>query len=186
LKDINLLPDDMRKKDSHEESRGRVLDFRDQIDPKVMWIGFIVLFALTVVFFFPFLYNKHMEQQVKRTVSEINSEKFDRVREVNKGLKEIQDKVAVKQQVVGVIDQSSVPVHEIFVAIQSIMPSNSVINNVNFDGRKVTLSGRVAENIQLGEIISRAKRSNYFHVDERAAISYNDSKNFTFNFELFK
>ncbi len=186
MKDINFLPDDIRKKDSERDLKAGGIDFRDEIEPKVMLIGLVILFALAVIFFFPMLYNKTIEQKVKRTNVEINSDKFDRVREVNQGLTEIQGKVELKQQVVGIIDQNNVPVNEIFVAIQSIMPSDSVINGLNFDGRKISLSGRVTENIQLGEIISRAKRSNYFKVDERAAISYNDNKNFTFNFELFK
>jgi hypothetical protein len=75
--------------------------------------------------------------------------------------------------------------NEIFSAVNGIMPEGCTIDSLSYDVEKgVSITGKVKENIQIGEIITRAKRLKFFVVDKDAAISYDAEKRFSFNFKI--
>lgn len=184
LKDINLLPNDLKKGSLKGQDSRKQTDFRDKMDPKKLWIGLIVVFLLVVTFLFPILYNNILKQNVKKVNDEIKGESFDIVREVNAKLDEVEGVLDNKRGIIGTIDQTTVPISEILVAIPSIMPSDTILNGFSLTGKIVTINGVVSKYIQLGEIITRAKRSNYFDVEKNVPISFNEKNNFNLEFKL--
>lgn len=181
MKDINLLPEDLKEK---EISGGGGSDLKESIEPKKILIALGIIFGLAVIFFLPLLYNKYLEKNYKNTMKQIESETYDVVREVNAEILAMREKVDSKTQVVYSIDNTHVQVSEILVALKSILPEGCNITNVNYNRTKLNVSGRMKENIQVGEIISRAERYKFFRIDENSAVSYNDSNNYNFAFDV--
>lgn len=179
LKDINLLPDDLRK--NKEKSS---VEFRDNLDPKLVLVGIVVAFIALVVFVTPILYNKILERKHTKIEEKIASDRFDEVRKVNKEMAAMTARLATKKGAISSIEKNTASVNEVLIAVRSILPQNSLINTMDFTGNRVTISGTLADKIQIGEIFSRVSRFNYFKMDDNASFSFNEDGKFNLSFEI--
>jgi Tfp pilus assembly protein PilN len=183
LKDINLLPDELKGNFRNDDNR---FDFRDKVEPKTVLIYLIVAFAAIMVFFAPVLFNKYLERNLSKLSAEERSSKFDVVREVNQEFLSIEESLGKKKAVYGNIQSANLSLNEVLVAVKSVLPPGVVLNGLNYDGNRVTISGALNREIQIGEIISRVERSQFFELDDRTAIAYNDQNNFSLNLNVVK
>ncbi len=183
MKDINLLPDDM-KKDKENKKDGGGSDFRDKLDPKMVLAIIGIAFVLAVVFFAPVLYNKYLESRYQNVRSTIQSGKFDEVYEVNEEIEVIEEVIGEKVNLMSFVDRNVVSASEVFVAIKSILPQGATITSLNHDGSNVTINGTIVESVQIGEILTRAERFRFFEVDDNTSITLGGNDEFTFNFEV--
>lgn len=181
MKDINLLPEDLKDKEFKD---GGGLDNKESIEPKKILIGLVIVFGLAVVFFLPFLYNKYLENDYKNTIKEIESEKFNVVREVNAEMITTKELVESKSTIVATIDNQNVKVNEILLALKSILPEGCNITNVRVTKGIVNISGQIKEKIQVGEIIARAERFKFFKLSKKSSVSYNNSNSYNFSFDV--
>ena len=183
MKDINLLPDDM-KKDKENKKDGGGSDFRDKLDPKMILIILGIVFVLAVVFFAPVLYNKYLESRYQNVRDTIESGKFNEVYEVNQKIEEIEEVIGNKVTLMSFVDSNFVSASEIFVAIKSVLPQGATITGLSYDGSRVSINGTIVEGIQIGEILTRAERFRFFEMDDRTSVTLGGSNEFSFNFDV--
>ena len=183
LKDINLLPEELKVNTGKEN---KLEEFRDKVDPKMILMGIITILTLLVVFFLPFLYNILLEQRLASIQSNIKSQKFERVKKARVEIANENTKIQNKKQAITEIDTKNYSVSEILSAVDGIIPAGCSVSSIMYSGETVNISGNVAENIQIGEILTRAKRLNFFSADSNAGISFDEKKKFTFTFNLKK
>lgn len=182
MKDINLLPENL--KDNRPGSNVKLEELRDKIDPKMILLGIVIVLTLLVVFFLPVLYNSLLEQKLASIQKDIKSSDYDPVRQVRSAILEENSKIESKKNAITEIDNNNVSVNEIFSAINGILPIGCTVSTMTYDGKAIAISGTVAEDIQIGEIITRAKRLNFLVIDSNANISYDAKKNFNFTFNV--
>lgn len=185
MKDINLLPEDMKKNKGNKQDGGGS-DFRDKLDPMMVLAIIGIVFVLAVVFFAPVLYNKYLESRYQSVRDTIQSGKFDEVYEVDKAITEIEEVIGEKVTLMSFIDRNVVSASEVFVAIKSVLPQGATITSLNHDGSNVTINGTIVESVQIGEILTRAERFRFFEVDDRTSVTLGGNNEFTFNFEVVK
>lgn len=181
MKDINLLPDDLKGR----QGQGiKLEELRDKVDPKMILVAIAVVLTLIFVFFVPLLYNNLLEQKLFSIQGEIKSQAYERVRKARKDMADEKLKIDTKKKTMTEIDTVNMSVTELFSAITGIMPAGCTVSTLNYTGKTLVITGNVVEDIQIGEILSRAKRLNFLDIDGNASISYDAKKNFSFSFNL--
>lgn len=182
MKDINLLPDEF-KKTPDKSKQDETFDFRENFDPKILWFAVLMGLFLIAVFLMPYLYNNFLTKSLSKINEEINSEKYRAYLEMKKNIGEEQEKIELRKGVLANIDRSGRPVSEVLVAVPSVFPSNSVINRLSIKRNEVDVYGYLSQSIQLGEIISRTNRSNYFQMPDTPD-SLQEGNKFSFSFRI--
>lgn len=180
MKDINFLNDEANRKKSGLD----IEDLRDRIEPKSILIGIVVVLGLIVVFFAPLLFNMIKAQRLNGLQSDYNDKKYAVTKQVMQSIGEEKGKIEQKKGAITNIDKASINFTEIYSALTALLPAGCTLKNISFDGTRVNISGSYVEDIQIGEIITRAKRLDFFVIDDKTAISYSPDKNFDFSFGI--
>lgn len=181
MKDINLLPDDMKKS---SKSNLKMEELKDKMDPKKILIGLSVVAAMLVLFFAPVLINMIMQQKLQAIKTEVTDPKFEPVKKERAAIKAEQTKIDQKKSVISDIDAKNPTIPEIFSAVNGIMPAGCYVSNMKYEKGALSIQGKVSEIIQIGEIITRAKRLKFLILDDNASLSYGEDKSFSFNFKI--
>jgi hypothetical protein len=180
MKDINLLPDDMKVKSG---SKFNIDDLREKVDPKMILWGILIFLGSIVVFFLPILISSSMEKKLTAINSEIESPKFEPVRQVKKAIEDENIKIDTKKRVITDIENSNLSFSEMFTSISGILPTGCTISSFTYIDNTISIKGAVIEDIQIGEIITRAKRLKILELEDMEDITYDENKNFTLTFK---
>ncbi|TYQ13241.1 UNVERIFIED_CONTAM: Tfp pilus assembly protein PilN [Acetivibrio alkalicellulosi] len=152
MKDINLLPEEIKETEYVQPNKSNGFSF-------MLLFGLIIGIAIiAVTILAPYAYIWQKEKELEAIEAEIESEKYDIVREVNSDLDEINGIIDGKMTVINTIDGMSHPVNEIIVALQSIVPEGAVITNIRYNNNKIDVTGIAADRITVAEMIASVNR----------------------------
>lgn len=151
MKDINLLPEEIKETEYVQPAKGGT-----SLKVLLGVIVGVVIIAVTVAV--PYTYIWQKENELESIKEEIESEKYNEVREVNEELDSIVDVLASKTDVVDTIDASSNPLSEVIVALQGVIPEGAVITQITYNNNRVNVVGIAQDRIAVAEIVASINR----------------------------
>jgi hypothetical protein len=175
LKDINLLPDELRESEEGSSKKS--------IDLKTVAIGLFALMFLTAIFFIPQLWEQALTRQKEDLEAQIADVKYDEVRTVRIELADANNIVTTRKNVLESIDRSIYTVDEIFNTIPNIAPKGSRVETFLFSGRRVNISGTLSNDMQWAEMISRLNRISIIDADYKNDVNLSEL-NFMIAFDI--
>ncbi|HHX17794.1 MAG TPA: fimbrial protein [Clostridium sp.] len=167
MKDINLLPEEIKETEYAHPARGEGSPIRLVLGLVVA----LVLIAISIVT--PMLGIKQKEQELESLVKEIESEKYDIVRQVNSQLSDINAVLDSKADVINTIDSMSNPVSEVITAIYNAAPSTVAITNIKFNNNKADVTGIAYDNVAFAEFLAAVNRVSL--LTQSGRISFDES-----------
>lgn len=159
MKDINLLPEEIKSTSSYAQPRSGSGALKWIVG--LVFIGAIVATSLVA----PFFYIQSLKMELDSLNKEINHEKYNEVKQVNADLASINGVLNAKKTVMDKIDQVSYSVNEVIVAVSNAAPKGCNINNIEFEKNKLKVTGVIEDNIVIAEFVSRIQRLNFLTLD---------------------
>lgn len=179
MKDINLLPDDIR---TPQES---VKPKKSATSPvKVITIIVAIVALVGVSLILPKVYIITQNTRLDMINSSIESSKYDEVKAVNKQIADITGKLEVKNNIILDIDKKYSSVSQLLKFIGSSAPAGCSYENIVFNDGTLKIRGTVPDASKASEALSYMSRVDGLKV-ERTNITSKDNKvAFEFSFIL--
>ncbi|MDQ2085840.1 hypothetical protein RBH29_05240 [Herbivorax sp. ANBcel31] len=167
MKDINLLPEEVKETEYVQPPRGGG-------SPVKLLFGLVIAVVLvTVSILMPMLNIRQKEQELENLRAEIESEKYDVVREVRNDLSNINSVLASKTDVIGTIDSSNHPVSEVITSVYNSAPLRVAVNNIAYNEQRARITGIAQDNVAFAEFISAINRVTLLNIS--GSPSYDES-----------
>ena len=147
MKDINLLPEEIKETEYVQPAKGGT-----SLKVLLGVIVGVVIIAVTVAV--PYTYIWQKENELESIKEEIESAKYDEVRKVNEELDSIVEVLSSKTDVVDTIDASSNPLTEVIVALQNAIPEGAVITQIDYSSNKLDVTGIAQDRITVAELVA--------------------------------
>lgn len=152
VKDINLLPEEIKDTEYIQPSRG------GNTTAKIL-VGLIIgVVIIAVTLAVPFAYIRQKEKELESIKNEIESDKYAEVREVNAELDSIVEELASKADVIDTIDESSTPLAEVIVALQGAIPEGVALTQIGYTSNRLSVMGIAPDRIAVAELVASIER----------------------------
>lgn len=158
MKDINLLPEEIKSTSTYTPAKSKL-----GVSIKAVVITIFVLLVIGVSILLPKAYIQTLKLELSGLEKEINNPKYDEVKTVRKDLETIDGVLASKADVMDSIDSINFPVNEIIVSVNSVVPQGCKINSIKYSGRSLMISGYVENRTVAAELVSSISRLNFFN-----------------------
>ena len=155
MKDINLLPEEIKSTTPYE--RSKVVG----ISAKGVLVVIVVLLVFGATLLIPRMYVKSLEMNLEGIEAQIKNQKYNEVRTVRTQLSLIDGKLSTKKNVMDTIDNMNISVNEIITAVKSAIPKECQINSVSADQSRITVTGTYRDNIAIAELLANINRIDY-------------------------
>lgn len=160
MKDINLLPEEIKSSSSYVPDKVR--------SGGVVKVIIILLFVILILggsVLAPQAYVKYvLEAKLARINEDINSPKYAEVKKVRADLTDIDKTLETKKDVIGSIDNSNYPVNEVLVAINNVAPQGCVIESIAYGKKSLEIVGQAQDSVVIAELVSRINRLSFLTV----------------------
>jgi len=166
LKDINLLPDEIRMETSERKPK------------KSISIGVIVgLIAVVIILIaslaIPNVYLKVLDASISSLESDIQSVEFQQVRKLDEQINIVNTSIKTKTDIISHLDAQAKPIGQILNIIEKSVIKGCSINSIKYDTSSLSISGTAPSSVEAGEIITSMDRSGFKGlIDNMKNISY--------------
>jgi len=179
VKDINLLPDDIKNVPDQLDTKKST-----GTSAKVIILVIAVAALLGVSLVLPKVYISAQEARITSLTDEIESDKYDEVKTVMNNIKVMSEKVTSKYQLVDKIDSESVQISKILNVISLSTPQGTLIKSVDLNGVLFTVEGTVANPIAAAEVLANLGRINGINVASNVIDQRDNQYHFVYTFNL--
>ncbi|HOQ00672.1 MAG TPA: PilN domain-containing protein [Acetivibrio clariflavus] len=159
MKDINLLPEEIKSTTTYspaESKSGSVV--------KAIVILFFILVVVGVTIAAPKFYIKTLERELDSINKEIESEKYEPVRQVRAKLDAINGVIASKGDIMDTIDKKAYPVNEVLVSLNSVTPQGCQITKITYSSNRLEINGIARDRMVVAEFVARINRLEFFNI----------------------
>ncbi|NMB34442.1 MAG: hypothetical protein GX992_09515 [Clostridium sp.] len=177
MKDINLLPQDMKDTTAYAETGQKT-----GITPATIVIALLVLVVFAATLFIPKAYIKSLEMDLKTLETEIKSEKYAEVKKVTKDLQIINNTLSSKTLIIADIDNTNISVNELIAAVKGATPEGAELYAVTLNRQKIKIDGMAPDNIIVAEMVSNLARLRNIRMTGSADIR--DDNTFTIDMSI--
>ncbi|MDP4183060.1 MAG: hypothetical protein Q8942_18480 [Bacillota bacterium] len=179
MKDINLLPDDIRAP-------------QEQLKPeksgtssvKIVTIIIAILALVGVSLILPKVYIITQSTRLDLTNKSIESSKYDEVKSVNSKIIEKASEIKVKNDVIMNIEKNYTSVSQILRMIGSSAPTGCNFDKIDFSEGTLNIQGKVPDASQASSFLSYLSRIDNLKVDSTKISTKDSSTQFDFSFIL--
>lgn len=161
MKDINLLPEDIKSTTSYTPSKPKA-----GVSPKAIVITVFVLLFIGATLVAPRFYISTLEGTLSGLKKEIEDPKYDEVKKVNADIKSITGVLSTKNQIMNAIDKKAYPINEVITTVSSVVPKGCKINRIEYEANVITISGNTDDAIAIAELVSRIQRLDFISILE--------------------
>lgn len=174
MKDINLLPEDIKSTSTYSPSK-----YGSGVSVKaIIGIVFVVLF-IAATLAAPKVYIKTLETSLAKVEKELEDPKYDVVKKVKADISSVDALINKKNFIMNDIDSKSYPINEILLTVNSAVPSGCKVSSLSYTGTSLVMSGNADNVLAIAELMSRLQRLDFVQIAND--VSVNDSKSFTIN-----
>lgn len=156
LKDINLLLTEESQEESTEFGKSPK-KFSVKPTKKLIYaaIGLIVAVALL---FIPKMILNGLNQKVQSLRSELLSEKYQQVRQLNHRIDAVSESLDKKRAILREIDKEYASVMQILTSVTKAQPINCSMQRIDYKDKKVTIQGTALNSSDLSEWVINLDR----------------------------
>ncbi len=159
MKDINLLPEDIKSTTTYSPA-----DSKTGSPIKVIVIIVFILIVIGVTLIAPSIYTKALQSQLDSINKEIESEKYEPVRQVNAKLSTVNGLISSKGDIMDTIDKKSYPLNEVLVSLNGVIPQGCQITKVTYNSNKIDISGIARDRMAVAEFVARVHRLDFLNI----------------------
>ncbi len=161
MKDINLLPEDIKSTTSYTPERPK-----SGISAKAVTIFVFVVLFIAGTIAAPKMYIMSLESTLSSIEKEINDPQYDPVKKVRSDLASIDGIIGAKSTIMNDIDTKAYPINEVLVSVNSVVPKGCHINTMEYKGTQLSISGNADDNIAIAELVSKVQRLDFIEIAE--------------------
>jgi len=183
VKDINLLPDDIRATSSIEQKG------IPKVSVLTIIITVVVVLVLGVILAVPSLYVKVLGISIENVNKQINDARFDEVKKVNADLIAIDATINSKNDILKTVDRQSLPIGQIMTFIKQSAPKGLTIGDIKYDSNDLTIKGAAQNSIQVAEYLNNLQRLSFFGSPDFNSLKIDNTSlacSFSFKFTILK
>ncbi len=177
MKDINLLPDDIRDSEPQERDSGS-----GNSTVKVATIVIAVLILAGITFLLPKLWIIAQNARLDSINKSIEGSAYNEVKSVKSEIQRADDSLKAKNEIITSIDKQSLSIGQILNIVNSSTPDGCTLERVDFSDNKLTLQGRVSDGGRAAELLSNMGRINSLTVSSTSVQSKEGAYLFTYTF----
>lgn len=157
MRDINLLPEDVKSSDVHIP----VKNIKPGSSVKFIILSFAVIIFMGATLVAPKIFIKKLEERQSSIEMQLTMPKYLQVKAVNAQLNNINTVLEFKKNVINTIDNQSYPVSEMLSILKHAAPEASMINSFDYNTNSLNVSISMNDLTQIAEFISNVKKSEY-------------------------
>lgn len=177
MKDINLLPEDIKSTTSYAPSKPS-----SGISLKVITILILIALFIGATLVAPTVYIKTLEANLSAVEKAIEDPKFDEVKKVRADTLAVKGIIDSKSDVMETVDRNIYPINEILTAVNSSVPKGASLNKIDYKNNQVTLTGFTEDILAIAELVTKIDRLD--SVDIASDISVDETNKFTLKLDV--
>ncbi|WP_010249678.1 PilN domain-containing protein [Acetivibrio cellulolyticus] len=162
MKDINLLPEDIKSTTSYAPSKPA----SSGISAKVIIILILILAFVGATLVAPKLYIKSLEVSLSNVQKAIEDPKYDVVKKVNSDITKVSGVLKTKSDIMDTIDKKVYSINEILTTVNSVVPKGCKINRIEYEGTTLNISGNSDDSLAIAELVSKVQRLDFVKIAE--------------------
>lgn len=160
MKDINLLPEEIRVTSSSYE--GNVKN-KHRISSITLGISIFVILLMAFSIAAPKMYSIELDNIIQTLDNQLKAEKYTEVRTMNTSIASTANQITIKKNLIDYISKESYPVSGILHSLSQAVPKGCVINALEYDTETLKLTGFTSEGIKEAEFISHMYKLGFFN-----------------------
>ncbi|NLL06210.1 MAG: PilN domain-containing protein [Clostridiaceae bacterium] len=172
MKDINLLPEDIKSTTSYSPSKPG-----SGISLKVITILILIALFIGATLVAPSVYIKTLEANLSAIEKAIEDPKFDEVKKVRADTSAVKAIIDSKSDVMATVDKNIYPINEILIAVNSSIPKGTSLNRIEYKNNQVTLTGFTEDILAIAELVTKIDRLDSVNI--ASDITVNETNKFT-------
>ncbi len=153
MKDINLLPEEIKSTTNYTPG-----NTKSGSPVKAIITGVFVLVVIGATLLAPKFYITSLQSSLDTINKEIESAKYDPVREVNAALDEVNGLISSKGDIMNTIDSVSYPVNEVLISLNSVIPQGCQITQLSYNSNKINIGGIASDRMVVADFLGRLQR----------------------------
>ncbi len=153
MKDINLLPDDI--KTSAEPFKAEKTN-ASPVKLITIIVASVVLIAATFVL--PKFVLIAMNARLDSINKSIESTTYNEVKQIKSKTAHEANKIEAKNAVISVIDKDSYPMSQVMAIIKNSIPQGCTLERVNFEKNELIVEGKANSSIRAAELLTNIRR----------------------------
>ncbi len=177
MKDINLLPDDIR---STEDQFKTESSSRSPVKVATIVIAAVVLVAVT--FILPKVWIMTLNTQLDMTKKSIESATYNEVKAITSNMSKLEEKIKAKNEILTVIDNDTVSIAQILNIINVSTPKGCELTRVEFADNKLLVEGKVPDGNKASSLLANIRRINFLSVSDTSVTTKDGNYNFRYTF----
>jgi len=154
MKDINLLPEDIKSASSYSPGSGSGTGSMLKVVPILVLLILFIVGTLIA----PKVYIGGLESELSKIEKEIADPKFDVVKNVNKDIAAVKKVIDSKNDVMETVDKNVYPINEILVAVNNSVPKGTSLNRIEYKNNKIKLVGYTDDILAIAELVAKIHR----------------------------
>jgi len=179
VKDINLLPDDIRQPQEPIKTEKSGVS---TVKVVTLVIAIIALVGVSLVL--PKIYIVMQNTRLEMINNNIESDKFIEVKSVNADIANIKREVEKKNSIVIDIDSKSISVNQIVNYINNSVTKGCTIESVKMNENNIVIEGNAIDPLKATEFASYVSRIEYLQITESLVESKDDNYRFKYAFTI--
>jgi Tfp pilus assembly protein PilN len=185
LKDINLLPDEVKPDLTQQATIEKVKkDTKRSISVKTILISILVVIIMVAPIVATKLYDAQLDKDLISLNNELTSNKYMKIRQLNNDLKSINAIIETKKDIINSINSQNYSVYEMIVTLKHVIPEGCKLNNLNYNSKTLNITMQTSDFLQTGEFLMNANRLEFLSLSDSAKslnVSKNSQLSFSFN-----
>lgn len=178
MKDINLLPDDIRT--STEDQFKTQSSSRSPV--KVIWIIVAALVLACVTFVLPKVWIITLNTQLDMTNKAIQSSTYNEVKTITGNMAKLEDKIRAKNEILTIIDNGTMSIAQILNIVNTSTPKGCELTKVEFNANKLVIEGKVTDGSKASGLLANIRRINNLTVSDTSVETKDGKYNFKYTF----
>jgi len=174
MKDINLLPEDIKSTTSYAPDKPK-----SGVSIKAIVVLIFILMFVGASLAAPTVYTRHLETTLSKIEDEIADPKYDPVKQVKKDIAAVSGTINSKNDVMNTVDLEAYPINEVLVVVKSVVPEGCSISKMEYSGTNLGIAGQVDSNIALAELVSKIQRLDFIEIVNNVTIEKDNKFNLT-------
>lgn len=179
MKDINLLPDDIRNAEDQFKTQTA-----SRPAVKVIWIVIASIVLVAVTFVLPKVWIITLNTQLDMTNEAIQSATYNEVKSITRNMGKLEQKINSKNQILTVIDNETISIAQVLNIISTSTPEGCTLESVNLTDNVLFIEGKVNDGGKASELLSNIRRINSLSVSNTSVESKEGYYTFKYNFTI--